>query len=138
MILRGWEDLTLKTVCTTSTLTSKFRIPSNMILMMTFTPCVPLERKKGCVCTFKLDKDTEKTVIFKGKYQCSKPTSEASTGKWLTTPLPPGPGAYQNQHPQVFHTWFQLLDVLITLKIGGKDLVIIMKLQTGVTLPESR
>lgn len=71
----------------------KFRIPSNMILMMLFTPCVPPERRKECVCVcvyvhervciFKLDTGTQKTVIFifTGSYQCSESTSRVHCWK---------------------------------------------------------
>lgn len=89
----GWEDLALKAGSTTDYMTSnsnKFRIPSSMILMMVFTLCIPLEKRKKmcvcmwvCMCTITLDKGTQKTVIFifTGNCHCSKPTSRAHNWK---------------------------------------------------------
>lgn len=75
---------------------------------------------------------------FTGNYHCSEPISRVRNWKMahnssLTMPWAlPKPTSLTN-----IHSWFQLLDVLITPKTGGIDLVITTKLQILVVFPES-
>lgn len=101
----GWEDLALKAGFITEYMTlnsNKVRIPSSMILMMIFTPWIPLERReKKCVCAHEyvcvhlswIKAHRRQLFLFlQETVTLANPFQESATGKCFTSPLPSGPG----------------------------------------------
>lgn len=107
----GWEDLVLEAGSTIDYMTlnsNKFRIPSSMILMMIFTLCIPLEKRKKCMCAYDyacvqlswIKAQRRQLFLFLQEIvTVANQLQEYITGKWLIIPFPSWPGVLCYSQP---------------------------------------